>query len=113
MTLARVSITLDNELLEKADEQARTDKLNRSQYLARALRAYIEGVGQISIIPSYDPDHTKIIQRMSELERENSQLKDMVIKAQRETIAALGGQPSIDPVPPTPKRSWWDRIRGC
>jgi metal-responsive CopG/Arc/MetJ family transcriptional regulator len=116
MTLQRVTITLPEELLKITDEQAQSERVNRSQYFTRALTAYTEGTAGMSIIPSYDPDHTKIINRMSDLERENSELKNKLIQSQRETISALSaltsGAPLIEAESSTPKRSWWARLIG-
>ena len=118
MKPSHITFSLTPELLKTIDERAQAESLNRSRYIVNALVAYTSGVLSVDMTTSYSPDTTKILQsmqRMSDLEHENSKLKDVIIQAQRETIVALGGSPTLEAeteTAPTHKKSWFDRHFG-
>jgi metal-responsive CopG/Arc/MetJ family transcriptional regulator len=118
MKPSHITFSLTPELLKTIDERARAEKMNRSRYIVQALEAYTSGVLSVDMTSSYSPDNTKVLHRMSDLEHENSKLKDIIIQAQRETIVALGesrGSPTLEAeteTESTHKKSWFARHFG-
>jgi hypothetical protein len=102
---------MKGELLQIVDERAHAEQMNRSQYISKALEAYISGEMTADITPSYGPDATRVVLLEHDVAHRDELLRerDRLIDLYQAILAGRASQlPRVEPV----KVGFWRRLLG-